>query len=476
MSSSVRRLGLRAALLILLSWIAVGAISGSAVYRIMRFAIAEEAVNWESPERPTLAGDPSALAVEEDLARTRPLAGRTAPTEASGPSASSSTPTSTSAGASSGSTTPRTAAEIQAATAQRQAEQKAAALQELRAERRQVFQSILSGGSSWSALTPEVLGALGTQDIASGLAQVQAMPWGPEANRALQGLLKRWAEIDPRAAAEYALGLDSNRAGGAAIRSIWNEWADQDAGGALDWYLKNLSEHPAMLTPSLRAAFMQLAAQDPARALATAWQLPDAMGREALKAIVSQAALDGGLESLRSVVLGMTPGGQRNQMIAAIIQEYSVYQPAEAVHWINMMDNADARNYAVNQLVSVWGYDRPAEAADWVSALPDDVLRGRSAATLMRTWSATEPDEAARWLQEFAPARVMDSAVEQFIRNTMFDDPARAMAFVERLVDPKRRRNLVLSVGRVWAGQSPEQARAYFQTSSWDAAIRNRFL
>lgn len=476
MSSSVRRLGLRAALLILLSWIAVGAISGSAVYRIMRFAIAEEAVSWESPERPTLAEDPSALAVEEDLARTRPLAGRTAPTEASGPSASSSTPTATSAGASSGSTTPRTAAEIQAAAVQRQAEQKAAALQELRAERRQVFQSILSGGSSWSALTPEVLGALGSQDIISGLAQVQAMPWGPEANRALQGLLKRWAEIDPRAAAEYALGLESNRAGGAAIRSIWNVWADQDAGGALDWYLKNLSEHPAMLTPSLRAAFMQLAAQDPARALATAWQLPDAMGREALKAIVSQAALDGGLEGLRTVVLGMTPGGQRNQMIAAIIQEYSVYQPAEAVHWINMMDNADARNYAVNQLVSVWGYDRPAEAADWVSDLPDEVLRGRSAATLMRTWSATEPDEAARWLQEFAPARVMDSAVEQFIRNTMFDDPARAMAFVERMVDPKRRRNLVLSVGRVWAGQSPEQARAYFQASTWDANIRNRFL
>ena len=48
--------------------------------------------------------------------------------------------------------------------------------------------------------------------------------------------------------------------------------------------------------------------------------------------------------------------------------------------------------------------------------------------------------------------------------------------FVERLVDPKRRRNLVLSVGRVWAGQSPEQARAYFQTSTWDANIRNRFL
>ena len=127
MSSPVRRLGLRAALLILLSWIAVGAISGSAVYRIMRFAIAEEAVSWESPERPTLAGDPSGLAVEEDLARTRPLAGRTVPAETSGPSAFSSTPTSTSAGASSGSTTPRTAAEIQAAAVQRQAEQKAAA-------------------------------------------------------------------------------------------------------------------------------------------------------------------------------------------------------------------------------------------------------------------------------------------------------------------------------------------------------------
>ena len=473
MANAPSGLSLRLALLILASWIAVGALSGSAVYRSMRRPPAEEA-GWEMPDPSPLPSDPSARTVQDDLARAATALHRTAAPTAPG-AAGPEDRTDTAQGRDAAPATIGTQTTATASAQREAAERRAAALEADRIAKREKFAAAVSGSAPWASVTPEVMAVLTQQEIASGLEKVEAMPWGPEANRLLQGLLKRWSQLDPRAAAEYALKLDSNRAGGAALRSIFGEWSEQDPSAALDWYLANLRKFPAMLSPSLRTAFMQLAAQDPARALATAWQLPEAMSREALRAVVSQAALEGGLEGLRSVVTGMVPGAQRNSMISAIIQEYSVYQPQEAVNWINMMDDPASRLYAMNQLVSVWGYDKPAEAAQWVGSLGDLNLRGRESVTLIRNWSSIEPDAAAAWLQSMPVAKAMDPAVEQFIRNTMFDDPARAMAFVDRIVDPRRRRSLALSVGKVWYAQNADATRAYFQTSSWDASVRSRF-
>ena len=475
MSNAHAGISLRLALLILASWVAVGALSGSAVYRSMRRPPAEEP-GWEMPDPTLLPSDPSARTVQEDLARPATANARQHAAADAMPEGGARADGADPALAHDATQTATGAQTTASASAQREAaERRAAFLEADRAAKREKFAAAVSGSAPWASVTPDVMAVLSQQEIASGLEKVEAMPWGPEANRLLQGLLKRWSQLDPRAAAEYALKLDSNRAGGAALRSIFGEWSEQDPSGALDWYFANLRKFPAMLSPSLRTAFMQLAAQDPARALATAWQLPEAMSREALRAVVSQAALEGGLEGLRSVVTGMVPGAQRNSMISAIIQEYSVYQPQEAVNWINMMDDPASRLFAMNQLVSVWGYDKPAEAAQWVGSLGDLNLRGREAVTLIRNWSSIEPDAAAAWLESMPQAKAMDPAVEQFIRNTMYDDPARAMAFVERLVDPRRRRALVLSVGKVWYAQSQDQARAYFAQSSWDATIRSRF-
>jgi hypothetical protein len=470
---------LRSALLILTSWVAVGAISGVTVYRVMRHPPAEESAQ-EGGDGAAVLQDPSALAVQDDLSRSR--SGRSASREASSnEQRQAKSAGNTGAGQGADETVSSAGRVRDDETARRAALQEAAAAAEAarelqRANRRAVYAGILSGTTAWDSLTPEVLGVLGADEIAAGLEKVRAMPWGPEANRALQSLLSRWAEMDPRAAAGYALSLDSNRAGGNAIREIWRRWADQDAGAAMDWYFDNLHDQAAMLAPNLRAVFTRLAGMDTARALVEAWRLPDALSGEALRAIVSQTALDGNLDSLRNIVAAMVPGNQRNAMVSAIVQEYAIYQPGEAVRWINMLEDTKVRNYAVDKLVSVWGYDRPDQVARWVSSLPDEAMRGRTAGTLMRGWSATEPEAAGAWLITLPPSPSNDSALSTYVKNTMHDDPARAITFVERITDPKTRRKLAISVGQEWSQSNPDQARAYFQASAWDASIRNRFL
>lgn len=456
---------LRIALLVVASWIVVAATSGYAVYRIVKpGAVRATAPDEQShgEERP-VPRDPAGADADEMLAahdeqrsRQRAMSGTGIMSDPDDPDVDSSAVPSASGAAAESSRASRLAREQE--------------------RQRAVFQEVLAGRKSWSAVDHAMMAALKVDDIQLGLQQVAAMPWTPEASRLLQGLVRRWAEVDPAAAATYALGLEGNRAASQAIRSVWGVWARADPGAASDWYFAQLGENPARLAGTLSDAFSTLASIDMARALATAWQLPEAQGREALKAIVRRASLEGGLGALEPIIAGMSPGYQRSQMIQAIVQEYAVYQPELAVHWINQIDNPSTRADAIDQFAGIWAFDRPADAAGWVMGIQDPTLRARSAASVIRHWSLSDPEAAGNWLLQIPPSKPMDGVLERHIRINLEENPAYAAQFLSRIVDQRRRDALSVTIGRTWMRRNPGEAQAFLQQSGWSAAVQQRIL
>lgn len=460
-----RNVSLRTLALLVASWILIGFVSGRAVYLFMlrhQDQLAEGELVFDERGDPVLH-DPSALALQDDLAFGRqglpmlpkyipPLSRNEDPGELSAFSAE-----------------PKEDNPVP----EKKGLAVARALE--REELRLLFRDIMEGTATLSSLTPKLIAELTMDDLTAALDRVREMPWSLEANQLTQNLLRRMGELDPASAMMEALSLDGNRAASTAIRDIWRAWDKQDPQAALSWYFDNLDAEAARLAPSLRTVFSSLASVDPAGALIRAWQLPAAMSRQALRAIVSQSVKDGSLEAMQQVVQSLAPGLERTSMISALVQEYAVYQPTEAVRWINLLDDELSRNRSVNQLVSIWGFDNPVETAEWVARLPAGALQGQAAATLIRNWSGTEPADAARWLNSLPASPQLDFAFRNYVWNIMADEPALAMGYVERIENSLLRKKLALQVGTLWSAENPQAAQSYFQASAWDPDIRNRF-
>ena len=314
--------------------------------------------------------------------------------------------------------------------------------------------------------------------ILTELERLAGLPWGPDTEKSIQAALLQLAAIDPVAAIDYALGMESRRAGEAAVGAILNNWAARDTAAAYAWCKEHMAERPQLVSTALQSIFSNMAKTDPDAALRALWELPQQNMRNSdLRAVVAEMSANDQQDRLLQYYNTLPDTASRAQLAAALVDQWAVYYPDKAAAWVSGLTDPEVRRSATLELISKWAYDNPAQAVQWVAGLPQDENWSAGAGRLVEVWARQSPDKAANWLLgQSPPAARLDQAVQSLVGAVMNSNPEGAMAWAEVIVDTRRRHSQIQRVGSIWMRQDPERAAAYILGSDLPNSVKRRLL
>jgi len=314
-------------------------------------------------------------------------------------------------------------------------------------------------------------------DIRDALQALESMPWGPEASRMFQDVIARWGQVNPSAAMEYAMSLESLRTRNSAVGSVLDTWSRADPRAAYDWFSRQMRENPGSVYGATRNLFSNMAHQDSSWALQQAWSLQDpGIKRTAVQSIYDRMVRDGQGDDLVSMHDRMASGPDRNLLSEAIISMWTPYQPERAAQWAMAIDDIPTRQKSLDRVVSSWTADRPSEAADFVLTLPEGDQRSRSLAKVVDTWARGDVEQAADWMARQSPSPAMDPAMQSLAQAMIPRDPAAAVSWANNIVDPKARERTLSRAAFQWMQVAPDQARAAIPGMGLSPQMQQRLL
>ena len=287
-------------------------------------------------------------------------------------------------------------------------------------------------------------------------------------NRMISSLFNHWARGEPTAAISRALAIDERALQAAALEGIFKGWNGADPDAAREWVLSLGDDLPTKNTR--RALLHSLAEIDPlgaiqldskwhgsnriAGGILRKWAVEDAAGViDALKDIDDPELLRQmsglGFEyafakhsgpEVVAMAEGLS-GAALQSALHMIAQHWGKADSRAAEAWGWQIEDPILRRTYLSDFYDGQVQLAPAETAISLENISDDALRERIAKKLAGSWPRQSPQAAAGWVTS-SPAGVSD----------------------EVLVDAHR------SVARVWAGQSPEDAIAWFGSLEDSAA------
>lgn len=315
-------------------------------------------------------------------------------------------------------------------------------------------------------------------EVADELRRISEMEWGPGAESKLQGALGLWASIDPFAALDYALNIESRRTSAIAANTVLANWAKRDPQAAFEWYMQNRANYPEKLDNTVGDLFTWLADANLESALARLKELPsDSLRSKALKAIINDYVAKGEASRLEYFFISQQDASALSMLAAAQIDSIALYKPEAAAAWIATLTDPNIRVKAINTLIDKWGFDNPAKAAQWVAGLPQDEYWSEFASRMTRIWARDFPDNAATWLLSLSPpSPQLDTAIQTLVSIVMKANPAAAMAWANVITDLNKKYNLMQRAGYLWLKKDPAPATAYILNSDLPENIKNKLL
>ena len=161
-------------------------------------------------------------------------------------------------------------------------------------------------------------------------------------SRELQSrLIRRWAEIDPRNAADWVTRMPPGEARQQAIASVAIAWANSSLPEAIDWALK-LQDEKERQSGALSIAREALRTE-PITALQLAGQLPDSP--------------------------------ERNEVVSQAASQWAATEPEDAAEWATQINDESLRNIALSNIATVWAAADPIAAA---ALAVDSISPGRA--------------------------------------------------------------------------------------------------
>ncbi|MEO8350359.1 MAG: hypothetical protein ABI680_01430 [Chthoniobacteraceae bacterium] len=269
--------------------------------------------------------------------------------------------------------------------------------------------------------------------------------WGR--SREFPMLMQKWAQLEPKAAAEF-MGQQTDRAAlFIGTRSVFSTWARQNPQESIAW----AQEHGIMGQGNdtdnwpMAVIVNEIAEQNPDWAL----QLAEAQPR-------SQA---------RGAMLGA--------MISGLLEQKS---QAEVRDQILALSDESLRNGMLVNLVSRVAREDPAATAAWVQALPAGEGRERAMTELINRWSDQDLAGAAAFLNQYPPSPETDGARQRLAETAVRNDPQSAIAWAGSITQEEQRFDALSSVVRRWYRNDADAARAWLQNSALAPEARARLL
>lgn len=206
-------------------------------------------------------------------------------------------------------------------------------------------------------------------------------------------VLERWLALDPRAAAQWAAGHGGNQ--GPVATLVAREFLKTPDGFSA--YCAQLPDG-AWKQAVLGAASAEMAAQNPAEAVALAQQMDSG---DAQAGRLQSAAFEWGRQDPAAAIAQLklvTDADLREQMIASAAKGFAEKDPARAADWLVASVKSESRlNDAAAYIVRSWAASEPRAAADWVSQFPAGPVLNEALENLISQWTSADYPAAAAW-------------------------------------------------------------------------------
>ncbi|HWY74895.1 MAG TPA: hypothetical protein VN281_04725 [Verrucomicrobiae bacterium] len=264
------------------------------------------------------------------------------------------------------------------------------------------------------------------------------------------GAVSKWAAVDPRHAAEFALQYPAGYASQMAMETIGKEWAKTDPSAALQFAAAN----PGQLSSDLAAAALKawagrnlndaadwLAATDDASrnrlspAFVETWAKQDSAGALAwcdqnltgshlvqAEAGVLKGAADKDVTAAATLVTSMDPSPARAEAAASVAQKMfpdifsdNGSQPIkpETLAWVAGLD-PDSIKRVLDQVTWNWSARDPQGMAAFLSKLTSDEIPTYTDSALARQMAREHPLDALNWANSLPLDRGLTAGADAY--------------------------------------------------------------
>ncbi len=317
--------------------------------------------------------------------------------------------------------------------------------------------------------------ALAERDPEAAMEYLKRLPARDE-NFARGYVMRAWAAKDPEAAAaqlaQMADGEGTLMREHSAVYGIATEWARTDPKAALQWALGLDSGSRRRALPPLLEHWAGL---NPREAAAHVQEVVSGEGRvQALDTVAKQWAKSDPRAAL--VWAHSLPPGERSERVGEAIKSWALTAPLEAAEYVSGLKSMKDRNEAVLGLVTSWKNSAPREAAEWLVAQEASGGRDLAASSLMRTWGGRDAEAASGWLAAQAPGPVTDHAIAGFTGQLLRKEPESAFVWAAAITDEALRQDQMRKVAKEWLRWRPEEATQWLRTSELPGDMKEELL
>jgi len=194
-------------------------------------------------------------------------------------------------------------------------------------------------------------------------------------------LFRRWAELNPAAAANWVAALSDDGLRPQLIDLVAVAWSEKDLPHALAW-VKLLPEGDTK-NRTLADLGYEMARGNPLEALQLASQLPAGDYADALllHALAQYATVDSGQS--QQLALALPPGALREQALSLVATVLAKQDGLGAARFaVDNIAPGPELDRAVIGVVQLWAQDNFTGASDWVQTFPNSVMRQQAEQSL----------------------------------------------------------------------------------------------
>ena len=280
--------------------------------------------------------------------------------------------------------------------------------------------------------------SLSADEIPAVLREIRARSGSASLQLAQVGLVRRWTESDPHAAAGWAEQMPPGKVRQESLSGVAIVWANFDLQAASQWacQLPDGLERASNIT---NVAY-EAARSEPQAALQLAAQLPPATTRDELirHATRQWALLDASDASQWAQQLEDAP--LRTQVLADIAVIQAESDPgAAATLVLTLIPAGQGQDDALVGIVQRWSQQDASQTGAWVELFPEGALRDAAVDNLLQQWTQQDPSAPVPWLTALPIGPLRDAALETFAREVAPVDHEAALAWATTIGESTRR-------------------------------------
>jgi len=315
---------------------------------------------------------------------------------------------------------------------------------------------------------------LSAEEVQIALQAVSHWPAGPRRAAAESLLLRRWGQLEPTEALNWAASIPEPLRRHELARQALLGWASNRPEDALAYVETNAVG--GFAANRLRDVFEGAMHAETATALRFIQQL-DAkrFGNEAGSIIWSVFGRD---PAATLMWIQSLPDSEMKQLAAdRIIDHWARYDPWAAREWMERAVPPEQRLSAQIELGESWARVDPAGAVNWFLDLPPEEQNGRILDRILHRWMQYDAEACTQWLRDQPPTPLLDRARAERAAVLARRNAEDALALARQIADGRRRASAEEQIVWEWYRRDRLAAVDYaLHRSSLPDAARQRIV